>query len=69
MGLFLICIQNSEKVILIFSVNASSHFQGYAQMISPIGNDRSDDWNTKSERFSGNLTGNFKVKWLSTYDN
>jgi len=28
---------NSERVVLIFSVNMSGYFQGYAQMMSPVG--------------------------------
>jgi len=27
---------NSERVVLIFSINTSGYFQGYAQMMSPV---------------------------------
>ncbi|XAR70370.1 hypothetical protein NMG60_11027206 [Bertholletia excelsa] len=58
---------NSGKVILIFSVNMSGFFQGYAQMMSSIGWRRDNVW---SQGGSGkNPWGrSFKVKWLRLND-
>uniref|UniRef100_A0A0D6R6M0 YTH domain-containing protein n=1 Tax=Araucaria cunninghamii TaxID=56994 RepID=A0A0D6R6M0_ARACU len=58
---------NSEKVILIFSVNMSGYFQGYAQMMSPVGCKRANVW---SESNSGtNPWGRtFNVKWLRLHN-
>ncbi|XP_070021095.1 uncharacterized protein [Nicotiana sylvestris] len=61
------CGQNSSKVILIFSVNMSGFFQGYAQMISTVGWRRDQVWS------QGNGGRNpwgrsFQVKWLRLYD-
>ncbi|XP_075109364.1 uncharacterized protein LOC107805037 isoform X3 [Nicotiana tabacum] len=58
---------NSSKVILIFSVNMSGFFQGYAQMISTVGWRRDQVWS------QGNGGRNpwgrsFQVKWLRLYD-
>ncbi|GLT78308.1 hypothetical protein SLA2020_498480 [Shorea laevis] len=54
---------NSSRVILIFSVNMSGFFQGYAQMISSVGWRRDNVWNQGSGK--GNPWGrSFKVKWL-----
>ncbi|XP_030524804.1 zinc finger CCCH domain-containing protein 45 isoform X1 [Rhodamnia argentea] len=58
---------NSGKVILIFSVNMSGFFQGYAQMMSPIGWRRDKLWSQGNGR--NNPWGrSFKVKWLRLYD-
>lgn len=60
-------LQNSGKVILIFSVNMSGFFQGYAQMMSPIGWRRDNVWSQGNGR--NNPWGrSFKVKWLRLYD-
>ncbi|KAI3693578.1 hypothetical protein L1987_76525 [Smallanthus sonchifolius] len=58
---------NSGKVILIFSVNMSGYFQGYAQMMSSVGWRRDDVW---SHGYGGGkLWGrSFKVKWLQLHD-
>ncbi|KAL6986121.1 hypothetical protein U1Q18_019488 [Sarracenia purpurea var. burkii] len=58
---------NSGKVILIFSVNMSGFFQGYAQMMSSVGWRRDNVW---SQGSSGkNRWGrSFKVKWLQLND-
>ncbi|CAK9163110.1 unnamed protein product [Ilex paraguariensis] len=54
---------NSGKVILIFSVNMSGFFQGYAQMMSSIGWRRDNVWSQGSG--GNNPWGrSFKVKWL-----
>ncbi|XP_049369813.1 uncharacterized protein LOC125834717 isoform X1 [Solanum verrucosum] len=58
---------NSSKVILIFSVNMSGYFQGYAQMISSVGLRRDQVWS------QGNGGRNpwgrsFEVNWLRLYD-
>lgn len=52
-------------MILIFSVNESGHFQGYAQMASRIGREVSSAWN--DGRGSATWGGSFKVKWLKMY--
>ncbi|KAI3974279.1 hypothetical protein MKX01_030948 [Papaver californicum] len=56
-------LQNSGRVILIFSVNMSGFFQGYAQMMSSIGWRRENVW---SEASGGTVPWGrtFKVKWL-----
>ncbi|CAN4075947.1 unnamed protein product [Withania somnifera] len=58
---------NSSKVILIFSVNMSGYFQGYAQMVSALGLTRDQVWS------QGNGGRNpwgrsFEVKWLRLCD-
>ncbi|XP_039068179.1 LOW QUALITY PROTEIN: YTH domain-containing protein 1-like [Hibiscus syriacus] len=54
---------NSGSVILIFSVNMSGFFQGYAQMISSVGWRRDNVWRQGSGK--GKPWGrSFKVKWL-----
>ncbi|KAK6947694.1 YTH domain [Dillenia turbinata] len=58
---------NSDKVILIFSVNMSGFFQGYAQMMSSIGWRRDNIWSQGTG--GGNPWGrSFKVKWLQLND-
>ncbi|KZV45317.1 YTH domain-containing protein 1 [Dorcoceras hygrometricum] len=58
---------NSSKVILIFSVNMSGFFQGYAQMISSVGWRRDNIWSQGSGK--NNPWGrSFKVKWLCLHD-
>ncbi|KAI3468826.1 hypothetical protein Pfo_025489 [Paulownia fortunei] len=59
--------QNSGKVILIFSVNMSGFFQGYAQMMSSVGWRRDNIWSQGSGK--NNPWGrSFKVKWLRLND-
>ncbi|XP_017973795.1 PREDICTED: YTH domain-containing protein 1 isoform X2 [Theobroma cacao] len=54
---------NSGIVILVFSVNMSGFFQGYAQMMSSVGWRRDNVWSKGSGK--GNPWGrSFKVKWL-----
>ncbi|XP_024954173.2 uncharacterized protein LOC102622363 isoform X10 [Citrus sinensis] len=56
-------LQNSGKVILIFSVNMSGFFQGYAQMMSSVGWRRDNVWSQGNGK--NNPWGrSFKVKWL-----
>ncbi|XP_062844381.1 3'-5' RNA helicase YTHDC2 [Trichomycterus rosablanca] len=50
--------RESNLVFLIFSVQGSGHFQGYAQMISDIGSERCHDWG------SSGLGGVFSVEWI-----
>ncbi|CAL5437223.1 unnamed protein product [Camellia sinensis] len=58
---------NSSKVILIFSVNMSGFFQGYAQMMSSVGWRRDNVWSQGSG--GKNPWGrSFKVKWLRLHD-
>ncbi|KAL9227068.1 hypothetical protein vseg_002805 [Gypsophila vaccaria] len=54
---------NSRKVILIFSVNSSGLFNGYAEMISSVGQRRERLWSqgTGANKPWGR---SFKVKWL-----
>ncbi|KAI3835456.1 hypothetical protein MKX03_034546 [Papaver bracteatum] len=58
---------NSGRVILIFSVNMSGFFQGYAQMMSSIGWRRENVW---SEASGGTIPWGrtFKVKWLQLHN-
>ncbi|KAL5815316.1 hypothetical protein ACOSQ4_025957 [Xanthoceras sorbifolium] len=58
---------NSGKVILIFSVNMSGFFQGYAQMMSSVGWRRDNIWNQGSGK-SNPWGRSFKVKWLQLND-
>ncbi|XP_019054162.1 PREDICTED: YTH domain-containing protein 2 isoform X2 [Nelumbo nucifera] len=58
---------NSGRVILIFSVNMSGFFQGYAQMMSPVGWRRDNVWSDAGGR--SNLWGRtFNVKWLRLHN-
>eukprot|EP00026_Physarum_polycephalum_P002022 Phypoly_transcript_02026.p1 GENE.Phypoly_transcript_02026~~Phypoly_transcript_02026.p1 ORF type:complete len:596 (+),score=148.30 Phypoly_transcript_02026:118-1905(+) len=56
-----------SDVVLVFSVNESRHFQGYAQMTSPIGGYKygSNVWTDSKDGAWGN---SFSVKWLQLYD-
>ncbi|KAM9167671.1 3'-5' RNA helicase YTHDC2 isoform 2-T2 [Mergus octosetaceus] len=49
---------DSSMVYLIFSVQGSGHFQGFARMSSEIGCEKSQDWG------SAGLGGIFKVEWI-----
>ncbi|KAM6556919.1 hypothetical protein CsatB_003938 [Cannabis sativa] len=58
---------NSGRVILIFSVNMSGFFQGYAQMMSSVGWRRDNVWSQGNGKC--NPWGrSFKVKWLQLND-
>lgn len=59
--------QNSGKVILIFSVNMSGFFQGYAQMMSSISRRRDRIWSQGSGK-SNSWGHSFKVQWLRLHD-
>ncbi|PKU47310.1 hypothetical protein llap_2409 [Limosa lapponica baueri] len=48
----------SSTVYLIFSVQGSGHFQGFARMASEIGCEKSQDWG------SAGFGGVFKVEWI-----
>ncbi|XP_054253200.1 3'-5' RNA helicase YTHDC2 [Indicator indicator] len=48
----------SSMVYLIFSVQGSGRFQGFARMASEIGCDKSQDWG------SADFGGVFKVEWI-----
>lgn len=54
------------EVILIFSVNNSRHFQGYARMMSRAGKRKSSDniWDTSH----GGIGGAFALEWLNVCD-
>ncbi|KAL7610767.1 hypothetical protein Lser_V15G09793 [Lactuca serriola] len=58
---------NSGKVILIFSVNMSGFFQGYAQMMSSVGWRRDNVW-SHGHGGSKPWGRSFKVKWLRLQD-
>ncbi|KAF8380362.1 hypothetical protein HHK36_027847 [Tetracentron sinense] len=59
--------RNSGKVILIFSVNMSGFFQGYAQMMSSVGWRRDNVWSQASG--GNNPWGrSFEVKWLRLHN-
>ncbi|KAF9689417.1 hypothetical protein SADUNF_Sadunf01G0090100 [Salix dunnii] len=60
-------LQNSGRVILIYSVNMSGFFQGYAQMISSVGWRHDNLWNEGSGK-SNPWGRSFKVKWLQLND-
>ncbi|KAL9258693.1 Zinc finger CCCH domain-containing protein [Drosera capensis] len=55
--------RNSGRVLLIFSVNMSGSFQGYAKMMSSVGWRRDNVW---SQGSGGNYPWgrSFKIKWL-----
>ncbi|CAA7018581.1 unnamed protein product [Microthlaspi erraticum] len=54
---------NSGRVVLIFSVNMSGFFQGYAEMLSAVGWRRDQIWSQGGGK--NNPWGrSFKVKWL-----
>eukprot|EP00252_Welwitschia_mirabilis_P024592 TRINITY_DN7347_c0_g1_i1.p1 TRINITY_DN7347_c0_g1~~TRINITY_DN7347_c0_g1_i1.p1 ORF type:complete len:516 (-),score=106.53 TRINITY_DN7347_c0_g1_i1:249-1796(-) len=59
--------KNSKKVILIFSVNMSGYFQGYAQMMSSVGWKRANVW-SESNNGSNPWGRTFQVKWLRLYN-
>ncbi|XP_073012718.1 uncharacterized protein [Typha latifolia] len=59
--------RNSHRVILIFSVNMSGFFQGYAQMMSSVGWRRDNVW-SKSSGGSNPWGRTFKIKWLRLHD-
>lgn len=64
---YLHILQSSSSVILIFSVNMSGYFQGYAQMMSSIGWRRDNVWSEGTGK--GNPWGrSFRVKWLCLND-
>ncbi|XP_077146608.1 3'-5' RNA helicase YTHDC2 [Ranitomeya variabilis] len=48
----------SSTVYLVFSVQGSGHFQGFARMCSEIGQEKSKDWGSIT------LGGVFKVEWI-----
>jgi hypothetical protein len=60
-------LQTSERVVLVFSVNMSSHFQGYARMSSPIGRRRANIWSEANEG-ANPWGGTFRVEWLRLHD-
>ncbi|CAG8623408.1 25203_t:CDS:10, partial [Racocetra persica] len=53
--------RNSKRVILIFSVNNSRHFQGFCLMESDVGTIKHASWTDIS---GASLGGNFSVRWL-----
>ncbi|KAM5193048.1 3'-5' RNA helicase YTHDC2 [Mantella aurantiaca] len=48
----------SSTVYLVFSVQGSGHFQGFARMLSEIGREKSQEWGSTC------LGGVFKVEWI-----
>ncbi|GBG71620.1 hypothetical protein CBR_g9036 [Chara braunii] len=59
--------RSAERVLLIFSVNTSGHFQGYARMASPIGRRMSTLWSENGEGGSP-WGGTFSVEWIRLFD-
>ncbi|KAJ6712382.1 YTH YT521-B HOMOLOGY DOMAIN-CONTAINING [Salix purpurea] len=59
--------RNSGRVILIYSVNMSGFFQGYAQMLSSVGWRHDNLWSEGSGK-SNPWGRSFKVKWLQLND-
>ncbi|CAG8452286.1 8082_t:CDS:10 [Cetraspora pellucida] len=53
--------RNSKRVVLIFSVNNSRHFQGFCLMESDVGTIKHASWTDIS---GSSLGGNFSVRWL-----
>ncbi|KAL5164929.1 Zinc finger CCCH domain-containing protein 45 [Glycine soja] len=58
---------NSDSAILIFSVNMSGSFQGYAQMMTSIGRGRDNAWSEGTSK-SNPWGRSFKVKWMCLND-
>jgi hypothetical protein len=58
-------LNQGADVMLVFSVNNSRHFQGYAKMVSKIGKESTDVWS-----FDGGAPwgGVFRVEWMTLYD-
>ncbi|KAK7491702.1 hypothetical protein BaRGS_00016958 [Batillaria attramentaria] len=50
--------QDGKTVYLIFSVQGSGHFQGYAKMTSDIGREKSADFSAPG------LSGTFSIEWV-----
>ncbi|XP_076443964.1 3'-5' RNA helicase YTHDC2-like [Babylonia areolata] len=50
--------QDGKTVYLIFSVQGSGHFQGYAKMTSEIGRDKSPEFSAPG------LSGTFSIEWV-----
>lgn len=60
-------LQKCRKVVLIFSVNSSGFFQGYAQMMSSVGRRRENLW-TQGAGANNPWGRSFRVKWLCLSD-
>ncbi|KAK6163860.1 hypothetical protein DH2020_000724 [Rehmannia glutinosa] len=60
-------VQSCDRVILIFSVNMSGFFQGYAQMMSSVGWRRDNIWSQGTGKNTP-WGRSFKVKWLRLND-
>jgi hypothetical protein len=58
--------ENSAEVILIFSVNLSKHFQGFARMTSRIGGQYSNVWITESNTMG--WASSFQVEWIAIHE-
>jgi len=56
--------ESSDEVRLVFSVNNSGHFQGYAKMTSAIGHVPSQAWQGAHR----GIGGTFKLEWLCLFD-
>ncbi len=53
----------SDDVVLVFSVNGSGHFQGYARMAGPIKQEKAAIWEGDA-----NVGGPFRVEWVQRVD-
>ncbi|XP_047338906.1 YTH domain-containing protein 1 [Impatiens glandulifera] len=58
---------NSRRVILIFSVNMSGFFQGYAEMMSSVGWRRDTVW-TQGTGSKHPWGRSFRIRWLRLHD-
>ena len=61
---FVSAYESSDEVRLVFSVNNSGHFQGYAKMCGAIGRVPAQTW----EGAHRGIGGTFKMEWLCLYD-
>ena len=60
--------QNKERVLLIFSVNESKAFQGFARMLSPTGTKEAASWVAREDGTNNEWGGGFAVEWLAMHD-
>ena len=60
-SLILLIPQDGKTVFLIFSVQGSGHFQGYAKMTSEIGRDKTPEFSAPG------LSGTFSIEWVKRW--
>eukprot|EP00898_Chlorokybus_atmophyticus_P004665 jgi/Chlat1/519/Chrsp103S00992 len=59
---------SSDQVLLVFSVNGSGHFQGFARMTSPIGRKAHSVWSGGDHGGAKPWGASFGVEWIRLYD-